>query len=130
MFPVAIAIALTLSAPLHANPPADAVRSGADIVAFRAVADAGLTTQQLFEAYGDFVAAYPRSPLAEVALARCLDLDGDMTAVLDRLAPPERAYLVASFRTHAEILLANPPEGPAVTDAAPAPAPEPKPVSR
>ncbi len=117
--------ALLLSAPLQADPLAVGVRSGADIVAFRDVAEAGLSTQQRFEAYGDFVASYPRSPLAEVALSHCLDLGGDMAAVLDRLAPTERAYLVANFRTHAEALLANPPEGPVVTDAAPASQPAP-----
>ena len=40
-----------------------------------------------------------------------------MTTVLTRLAPVERSYLVASFQAHAEYLLANPPEGPVLTEA-------------
>ncbi len=121
MSPVVLTLALLLAGPAHADPAQSPVRAGADILAFRSVAEAGLTTQQRFEAYGDFVATYPRSPLAEVALARCLELDGDMTALLERLAPAERTYLVTSFRSHSQTLLSNPPEGPVVTDAAPAP---------
>ena len=95
-----------------------ALQAGADILAFRSIGEAGLGSDARFDAYGAFVAQYPRSPLAEVALARCLELDGDMTTVLTRLAPVERSYLVTNFQAHAQILLANPPEGPVVTDAA------------
>ncbi len=110
--------ALLLAGPVHADPAApSALQAGGDIQAFRSISEAGLADDARFEAYGGFVAAYPRSPLAEVALARCLELGGDMAALLSQLAPVERTYLVTSFQAHAEALLANPPEGPVVTDA-------------
>jgi hypothetical protein len=112
-------LALLLSGPAHADPAVPSARqAGADIQAFRAIGEAGLSTDQRFDAYGSFVAQYPRSPLAEVALARCLELDGDMAGLLASIAPTERAYLVTNFQAHAELLLANPPEGPVLTDAA------------
>jgi hypothetical protein len=110
---------LLLAGPVLADQPApSAMQAGADIQAFRDIDEAGLSDSERFEAYGVFVADYPRSPLAEVALARCLELGGDMTAVLSALAPVERGYLLSNFQSHAETLLANPPEGPVVTDAA------------
>jgi hypothetical protein len=112
-------LALLLAGPAHADPASpSALQAGADILAFRGIAEAGLADSDRFDAYGAFVAQYPRSPLAEVALARCLELGGDMASVLDGLAPAERTYLVASFQAHAATLLANPPEGPVLTDAA------------
>ncbi len=111
-------LALLLAGPVHADPAApNALQAGADIQAFRDIGEAGLDDTERFEAYGRFVADYPRSPLAEVALSRCLELGGDMAAVLSQLAPAERTYLVTSFQAHAQTLLANPPEGPVVTDA-------------
>ena len=111
-------LALLLTGPVHADPAAPSARqAGADIQAFRSIGEAGLSTDDRFDAYGEFVAQYPRSPLAEVALARCLELGGDMAGVLASIAPAERAYLVTNFQVHAETLVANPPEGPAVTDA-------------
>jgi hypothetical protein len=102
--------------------PADSLELGADIQAFRSITEAGLADEQRFEAYSRFVGDFPRSALAEVALARCLDLGGDVSHVLARLSVTDRGYLVASFQAHAEVLLANPSEGPAVTDASAKPA--------
>jgi len=111
-------LALLLAGPAHADPAApSAMQAGSDIQAFQTIGVAGLTPHDRFDAYGVFVADYPRSPLAEVALARCLELGGDMAAVLSQLAPVERTFLVNNFQAHAEALLANPPEGPVVTDA-------------
>lgn len=110
-------LALLLSGPVQAGPNGG-LELGADIQAFRAIAEAGLPDEARFEAYGAFVGSYPRSPLAEVALARCLELGGDMAAVLAQLPPTQRSQLVASFQAHAEALLANPTEGPVVSDAA------------
>ncbi len=115
-------LALLLSGPVQAGPNGG-LELGADIQAFRAIAEAGLADEQRFEAYSVFVAEYPRSALAEVALARCLELGGDLGTVLARLNSTERSHLVASFQAHAEVLLANPSEGgPAVTDAQAKPA--------
>jgi hypothetical protein len=102
-------LALLLAGPAHADPASpSALQAGADILAFRGIAEAGLADSDRFDAYGAFVAQYPRSP----------ELGGDMASVLDGLAPAERTYLVASFQAHAATLLANPPEGPVLTDAA------------
>ncbi len=63
-------LALLLAGPVHADPAApSALQAGSDIKAFQTIGVAGLTPQARFDAYGVFIAEYPRSPLAEVALS-------------------------------------------------------------
>ncbi len=131
MLIVSLALPLLLllaGSPLQAESSGStSLRTGADISAFRSIAGEGLSSEQRFEAYGRFMASYPRSPLAEVALVHCLELGGDLTPVLAELNATDRTYLVSNFRSHHDLLLTRPQEGPALTDAAePAPAAEPR----
>ncbi|MFH1463253.1 MAG: hypothetical protein ABIO70_02600 [Pseudomonadota bacterium] len=113
-------LALLLSSPLHAQSPApNPVQAGADIAAFHAVAESTMSAGDSLAAWVDFVAHFPRSPLAEIALATCLEQGGDISSLLARLTPTDRAFLVASYRDHHDTLVANPPEGPVLTDADP-----------
>jgi len=119
LLPSLTLICCLLVAPLaQAGPKGDpALRSGEDIVSFRDIAGAGLSAHSRFQAYGRFLERYPRSPLAEVALARCLQLEGDLNAVLGRLSSADRLYLTQRFRQHHDLLLSSPVEGPAISDA-------------
>ncbi len=100
------------------DPPVarDDVRAGEDIAAWRTLAGSGLPLDALPAAYADFVEHFPRSALAEVALARCLGQDGLAASVLSRLGTADRTDLAMRFRAHREVLSRNPSEGPTLTD--------------
>ncbi|MBN1335764.1 MAG: hypothetical protein JXB39_07365 [Deltaproteobacteria bacterium] len=112
---------LSLLLPLS-QPPGDPpvvppdLRRGEDIAAWRELTGSGLPLQALPSAYADFVGRYPRSALAEVALARCLGQDGLAESALARLAAADRNDLADRFRTHRETLSHRAPEGPAVSE--------------
>ena len=98
-----------------ADPAVPLLWDGSDIQAFRAIDEDGIPATRQVDAYAVFVTEYPRSPLAEIALARFLNLGGQPEQMLVRLPPADRAYLTTSFRTHREHLAASPLEGPALT---------------
>lgn len=111
-------LALLLSSPLLAQSVApNPVQAGADIAAFHAVAYSTMSDGDSLSAWVEFVTSFPRSPLAEIGLAACLERGADVASLLARITPVDRAFLVASYREHHDTLVANPPEGPALTDA-------------
>ena len=113
-----LTLCLLVAPQAQAGPRGDpALRNGEDIVSFRSIAGGGLPADSRFLAYGRFLERFPRSPLAEVALARCLQLEGDLDAVLERLSSADRLYLTQHFRQHHDLLVASPAEGPAISDA-------------
>lgn len=114
---------LVFAAVVHADEPNRTehdLRQGTDIAAFRVITAEGLSPEASVAAWGEFMATWPQSPLAEVALERCLAQEADLDALLAPLSPVERNRLVQRYRAHRDHLVANPPEGAAVTDADPA----------
>ncbi len=107
----------------------DVPRDGSDIAQLRSILDNGLSRPQQDQAYSSFVANYPRSPLAELALMRCLSLGLDMDAVLGELSQADRSYLVSRFKSHQERLASSPSTGPWLSDAASPVAPADRPLA-
>jgi len=121
------ALFLAFFLPSTATVPADAdLWSGADISTFRDIQKEGLAPADEIEAYRHFIDVWPTSPLAEVALDRCLLLGVNIESVLSVLEPAERTWLVSHFKAHHEVLAANPSESVPVSDAMEADGPGPR----
>jgi hypothetical protein len=109
-------VSLTVS-PILAGPRADAtLREGADIAQYRTVHSEGLSAAEKQAAFVLFIRSFPQSPLAEIALAECLDTGLGIDEILGDLGAMDRTRLLARHRQHRHRLAREPVRSSLLTD--------------
>lgn len=92
---------LLFASNVHAGTRADrSYRAGADISRFRELHSEGLSQEQQQEALVGFIESFPQSPLAELALDKCLASGLDIDRSLGDLGTVDRARLLMRYRNH------------------------------